>query len=172
MITHNHGAVSKGAFIMAKKTKKHMTEEEKNQWSELYAYVKNNVMGYDENQSLSSMMCKRLRGLLTNKFIANNNIPDTANYSYEVVLNTFKFCMPQIQRGLQSNTFNSEWHKFLYVTKIVESHINDVYLRMKQADKAEEKIEAVDTSIFEYKGAEFKPQEKKADINNKYKDFW
>ena len=71
--------------------KKKMTEKEKKDWEALYMYVKI-LLGYDENQALSSTMVLRLKGLLTNKFIENNNIESTANYSYEVILNTFKFC--------------------------------------------------------------------------------
>ena len=97
-------------------------------------------MGYDENQSLSRTMVLRLKGLLSNKFIANNNIEDTANYSYETVLNTLKFCMPDIQRGLRSNSFTDENHKFNYAIKIVESNLNTVYVRMKNAEKAREEV--------------------------------
>ena len=70
--------------------RKKMTEKEKQDWKNLYYHVKN-IMGYDENQALSSTMVLRLKGLLTNKFIENNNIESTANYSYETILNTFKY---------------------------------------------------------------------------------
>ena len=81
--------------------KKKMTEKEKEDWDALYQYVRKNIMNYDDNQALSSKMVLRLKGLLTNKFMENNNIKDTANYSYEAILNTFKFCSPQISRALQ-----------------------------------------------------------------------
>ena len=70
--------------------RKKMTEKEKQDWEALYYHVKN-LMGYDENQALSNTMVLRLKGLLTNKFMENNNIQSTANYSYETILNTFKF---------------------------------------------------------------------------------
>ena len=87
-----------------------------------------NIMGYDENQALSKQMTLRLKGLLTNKFIENNNIQDGANYSYETILNTFKFCSPTIQNSLRTNRFKDEMHKFNYVLKIVEQNINNVYI--------------------------------------------
>ena len=71
--------------------RKKMTEEEKMVWDELYTYVRKNIMGYDDNQALSSTMVLRLKGLLTNKFMENNNIQSTANYSYDTILNTFKY---------------------------------------------------------------------------------
>lgn len=154
---------------MAKTSKKILSEQERKDWDDLYTYVKKNVMGYDENQALSKTMVLRLKGLLTNKFIANNNIKDTANYSYNVVLNTFKFCMPDIQRGLNKNSFKDEMHKFLYVTKIVENNLNNVYMRMKNAKKAKQELNIIDKSNIDYKGAEYKP---KAKMDDKFSDLW
>jgi hypothetical protein len=149
--------------------KKKMTEKEKQDWESLYMYVKSNIMGYDENQALCSTMVLRLKGLLTNKFIENNNIQDGANYSYEIILNTFKFCSPDIQRALRVNNFKDEMHKFLYVTKIVENNINNVYVRMKNAEKAREEAKNTTVDAPTHVGAEFKPREKK---NDKFTDLW
>ncbi len=146
-----------------------MSKEEQGYWDEIYEYVRKNIMGYDNNQSLSRTMVLRLKGLLTNKFIANNNIEDSANYSYLTVLNTFKFCAPEIQKRLRSNTFEDEGHKFNYVIKIVESNLNTVYLRMKNAEKAKEKIETMNTDIFSNNGSEYKAKGK---INDKFADLW
>ncbi len=151
--------------------KKKMTEKEKRDWENLYYYVKSNILGYDENQALSSTMVLRLKGLLTNKFIENGNIKDGANYSYEVILNTFKYCSPQIQKALRTNSWTSESHKFNYVLKIVEGNINTVYMKMKNVAKAKE--EALNTTIdtTNYTGAEY--QRKTKETNNKLlNDLW
>lgn len=145
-----------------------MTEKEKKDWEALYMYVKN-LLGYDENQALSSTMVLRLKGLLTNKFIENKNIEDGANYSYETILNTFKFCSPDIYRALRTNNFKNEQHKFLYITKIVENNINDVYMRMRNVEKAKEEAKNTTVEIPTHIGAEFKPKEKKKD---KFSDLW
>ena len=147
---------------------KKMSEEEKRDWQELYEYVKR-IMNYDENQALTRNMILRLKGLLNNKFMANKNIKSTANYSYKHILNTFKLCYPQIQKALRTNIFKDENHKFLYITKIVENNINDVYIRMKNSEKAKE--DAKNTTIKEqtHSGAEFKPREKNKD---KFYDLW
>jgi hypothetical protein len=156
---------------MANSTKKHLSQEDKKYWDELYEYVRRNVMNYDENQSLSRAMVLRLKGLLNNKFMANNNIVDTANYSYQVVLNTFKFCYPSIQKGLQGNTFRDENNKFNYILKIVESNLNTVYTRMKNAEKAKEEAETADVSVFAYSGAEYKPKTQ-TNTKDKFADMW
>ena len=155
---------------MAKKVRKRMSKQDSEDWKVLYEYVRCNVMGYDSNQSLSPKMVLRLKGLLVNKFIENYNIEDTANYSYKVVLNTFKFCMPDIQRGLRSNSFRDEDHKFNYVMKIVENNLNNVYMRMKRAEKSKEEAESYDFSKVVSYESTFKPKESKG--NNRLNDLW
>ena len=154
---------------MAEVKRKRMTKQDKEDWDVLYQYVRCNVLGYDQNQSLSSTMVLRLKGLLYNKFMENLSQEDTANYSYRTVLNTFKFCMPDIQKGLRSNTFKDESHRFNYVLKIVEGKINDVYMRERNAAKVKEEIKTFDTTLFEHKGAEYKSQTK---INDAFANMW
>ena len=146
-----------------------MTKEEKMAWDELYTYVRKNIMGYDDNQALSSTMVLRLKGLLTNKFIENNNIQSTANYSYETILNAFKYSSMDINKALRTNNFRDEMHKFNYVLKIVEKNINTVYVRMKSAEKAKEEAKNMTVEAPTHVGAEFKPRENKKD---KFTDLW
>lgn len=155
---------------MAKAKSKRMSAKDKADWDKLYEYVRHNVMGYDENQSLSKNMVLRLKGLLTNKFMANNNIEDTSNYSYETILLTFKFCMPDIQRGLRSTSFRDETHKFNYVLKIVESNINTVYMRVKNSEKSKEKTETMSMDTATHSGADY--QTKSGKTSERLKDLW
>ena len=146
-----------------------MTEKEKQDWDNLYTYVKKNIMGYDDNQSLSNAMVLRLKGLLTNKFMENKSIESKANYSYEIILNTFKYSSLDIQNALRTNNFKDEMHKFNYILKIVEKNINNVYVKIKNIEKAKEeaKNEIIEAPV--HTGAEFKPREKKKD---KFTDLW
>lgn len=148
--------------------KKKMSEEEKKSWESLYYYVKD-LLGYDENQALSNTMVLRLKGLLTNKFMENNNIESTANYSYEVILNTFKFCSQDIQRALRTGNFKDEHHKFNYILKIVEKNINTVYMKMKNLEKAKEEAKNTTVEAPIHTSASFKPREKNID---KFSDLW
>lgn len=148
--------------------RKKMTEKEKQDWESLYYHVKN-VMGYDDNQSLSNTMVLRLKGLLTNKFIENGNIEASANYSYETILNTFKYSSLDIQKALRTNNFKDESHKFNYILKIVEKNINTVYVKMKNVEKAREEAKNTALEAPTHTGAEFKPREKKKD---KFTDLW
>lgn len=147
-----------------------MTEKEKKDWENLYFYVKK-MLGYDENQALSSTMVLRLKGLLTNKFIENGNIQDGANYSYEVILNTFKFCSPTINKALKTNSWSNEMHRFNYILKIVESNINNVYLRMKNVQKTKEEAKNTTIDTANHVGADY--QRKTKEVNNKLlNDLW
>ena len=145
-----------------------MTEEEKIAWESLYYYVKD-LLGYDDNQALSSAMVLRLKGLSTNKFMENEKIKSTANYSYEVILNTFKFSSIDIQKALRINNFKNEMHRFNYLLKIVEQNINTVYVKMKNIEKAKEEARNTTVEVLTHEGAEFKPKEKKT---NKFSDLW
>jgi len=152
-------------------TKKPMTPEEIQAWDDLYCYVRDKVMGYDENQALSKQMVLRLKGLLTNKFIENNNIESTANYSYEVILNTFKYCYIDIEKALRTNRFADEQHRFNTILKIVERNINTVYMKMKNVEKAKEEAINTATNVTYYGGAEY--QRKTEETSNKLlEDLW
>lgn len=151
--------------------RKKMSEDEKKSWEALYMYVKN-LLGYDENQALSSAMVLRLKGLSTNKFMENKKIENTANYSYDVILNTFKYCSMDIQRALKTNRFSNEMHRFNYMLKIVERNINTVYMKTKGIKKSEEKIDDVDTTIANYTGVKYQVKQDTKNREDKFSDLW
>jgi len=149
-----------------------MTEIEKQQWDALYQYVKKEILQYDENQSLPQNIVLRLKGLQKGKLMANNNTKDYANYSFDVILNTFKICKTQILNAIQNKNFNDEITKFLYISKIVENNLNDVYLRMKKIKESQSKIQNIDTTIFNHEGANYKRKTEENIISKKYKKLW
>lgn len=152
-------------------TKKKMSKEESQDWEELYYYVKDNIMGYDENQSLSKNMVLRLKGLMTGKFIENKNIKDNSNYSYKTILVTFKYCYSDIQKAFRTKSFQDESHKFNYALVIVENNINNVYMRMKNIQKTKEEAENTTIDTVNHVGADY--QRKTKEVNNKLlNDLW
>lgn len=153
-----------------------MTAEEVREWNELYDYVRKNIFGYDSSQSLPSSIVTRLKGLLFGKYKINNKTANKANYSYKVVLNTFKYCSSDIQRALKTNNFRDEQHKFNYIAKIIENNINDVYIRMKNAEKAKEAAREMANSADTYNIVNdyvdtFKSKEKKK-RNSRLDELW
>lgn len=156
---------------MTKTPRKRMSKQEKEKWDELYEFVRSNVMGYDENMCLSSNMVLRLKGMLNGKFMANNLIENKAYYSYDVVLTAFKYSMPDIRRAMNRVSFSNEMNKFLYIAKIVESNINDVYIRMKRAEKVKKEVIKEASTVDNHKAVEYKPV-KKTVKKDKFSDLW
>ena len=152
-------------------SKKTMTKEEKKEWSELFEYVKREILQYDESQKMPSSFALALRGLSTGKVMDNKKELDEADYSFKVILYTFQICKPQIMQALSGKDFKSECSKFVYICKIVESNINDVYLRLEKAEKARDKTEQIETNNLAHKGASYK-QKTKVTQNNKLKNLW
>jgi hypothetical protein len=151
--------------------KNKMTQKDIDDWNELYDYVKYNILGYDKEQKLSRQQILRLKGLLNGKYIANNNIEDMSDYSFEIVLITFKFCMPDIRRVLHTVKFRDENHKFNYILRIVEDNINTVYLKMKKLDRAKEEAKKQDFSDAVNYENTFKGSENKKKTS-KFDDMW
>lgn len=161
---------------MAKKVPKHKyTDDEIACLKEIYRYVQNDVLHYDgEVQKLGKREALRIQGLRYGKFVLNNNEEDKANYSFEVILNTFKYCQPTIQRALRSIEFKDETHKFNYIMCIVEGKLNDVYIRMKNAKRAKEETDEVANETVARVSAEYqkKTEEKESTAARRLKDFW
>lgn len=155
---------------LKQKNKQNMTEQDKKDWDALYQYVKKNIMNYDETQSLSKDMVLRLKGLLNNKYMANNSVENTANYSYEVILNTFKFCSKDIQKALSVTTFKDERHKVNYIMKIIEKNINTVYIRMRESKAVKEKTENMTIDTANHVGATY--QRKTTNYKEKFEKYW
>ena len=149
---------------------KHMSSEEKKNWEELYNYVRKTILEYDENQSLSKQMVLRLKGLSTSKFFENRLHEDKSNYSFNVVLNTFKFWPPEIEKSVQRITFKDENNKFNYILKIVESKLNDVYIKMKNTERSKEKIKQLNLNAVNNQGADYNRKTK--DVSDKFSEFW
>ena len=149
------------AEAKVKRTK--MSEEEKEQWDELYSYVKG-LMGYDDKTSLSRTEVLKLKGLTRGQFIANNNQQELAEYSFYEILVTFKICKFDIIRGFRSNSFKSNGHKFNYMIKIVEGNLSTVRERLKSRQKQEERIASIEINTEE-EIAEYKKKSK--EVKNK-----
>ena len=114
-----------------------MTDIEKQDFETLYKYVKK-ILGYDDDMALSKFMVLRLKGLSEGKFHANKKIKSTANYDYKTIYLTFVYCKMDIQKALQTKTFQNEQNKFNYIMAIVENNINDVVIKLKNAKKSKE----------------------------------
>ena len=145
-----------------------MSDEDKNEWHELYENEKKEVLHYNDTQSIPKNLILRLRGLSTGKFMDNRRTDDNAKYSFNVVLTAFKICRPEILAALANREFNNESHKFNFICAIVERNLNDVYERMQNVERLKENINNVDTEAISHGGQEYK--KKTTDLKNKKLD--
>lgn len=157
--------------FMARKNVTHMNSEEKKQWNELYQYVKKEILQYDDNQKIPDNLVLRLKGLSTGKLIENKSIEDKAKYSFEIVLFTFKLCKTSIISAIKNKDFQNEMGKFIYICAIIENNINDVYLRVTNAKKSQEKTESINVENLNHNGAEYQSKTKDK-VNEKFNDLW
>ena len=156
---------------MSRNNIKPMSKDEKNEWDNLYQYVKREILMYDDNQAIPSSFCLRLKGLKTGKYIENKNQDNKANYNFNLVLKTFKLKKKIILSAIQNKEFDTEFQKFNYILKIVENSLNDTYQLMQKKDKALKKIEDLKLEVIEYQGAKYQRKTKES-TNNKLKDLW
>ena len=116
-----------------------------------------------------------LDGLRKGQITANNACDTYGEYPLNVILLTFKANKVQILNTIRGKNFESEDKKMRYVCAIIRDKLNDVYTRYLNAQKSQEKVERVDTSVMSYQGAEYqntsKNDEKKKQ-NGKFDDLW
>lgn len=148
-----------------------MTDKEKQEFDTLYRHVKK-LMGYDENQALTREMILRLKGLAEGKYIANSNVPSKANYSYSLIYHTFLFCSSDIKWAFEKRNFKDDKHKFNYMLKIIETHINDVYKKEKESNKTSIVERHIDNGINGMNDNGFKAEEKKEHKTTIQDDWW
>ena len=148
-----------------------MAKDVKNkEWYELCAWIETNIFDYSKDQKLQTRACQALRGLQKGKAFGNNELPDNGKYPFNVILMTFKANKTIIQNALRNKTFDSEQLKMQYVCAIIRDKINDIYNRYLNAQKTQEKVESVDTSIMINDGAEYKATDKKK--NKRLESLW
>ena len=147
-----------------------MTEVEKKEWSELYNYVKKEILFYDDNQNIPQNICRKLKGIRTGKFIENRLIENQAEYPYKIILYTFQICRPRILAALSGKTFESEMQQVNYICAIVKNNINDVYEMVKRKERNDEKVENMDTEILTHKAAHYQTKTKELK-NDKLKNL-
>ena len=157
---------------MAKK-KETLLPRDKEQWNELCAWVELNIFEYEPTQKLQYQACLSLDGLRKGQITANNACDTYGEYPLNVILLTFKANKNVLLSALKGKNFESEDKKMRYCCAIIRDKLNDVYTRYLNAQKSQEKVEKVDTSIMDYQGAEYQSSTKTTEKKkNKFDDLW
>jgi len=147
-------------------------KEENKDWLELCQYVHKEILQYDSDLKFPRHLALRLRGLHSGQFMANKNAKPMASYDYKVILYTFKISKSSIMQCFIANKtkFANENHKINTLMVIIESNINDVVVRLKNAKSAKTKAENIDMGNIFHEGAEYKAKTK--EVNDTLKDLW
>lgn len=152
-------------------------KEEYKKWDELYQYIKNEIFKYDKNQSLSKHFVGRLQGLRSGEYSFKRNkevFLSKDGYSYDVILLTFKLKKYDILRAIETVNFENERHKEDYIIAIILNNINDVYLRLKERQKSNERLQKYEFDNVYTKKVEFKNKSnvKENKVANKLKNLF
>ena len=124
---------------------KEKTPPKNQEWIEMCEYVKKEILQYDNNMKFPTYLALRLKGLKDGTYLANKNIKQQANYDDKTLLYTFKLCKSPILDYLQKNVtkIKDERHKINIIMKFIEPELNDMYLRLHNAEIQKEKIDEI-----------------------------
>lgn len=157
---------------MATQKKDTLLSRKDKDWKDLCEWLEINIFNYEvPKQRLQKKACYVLDGLRKGQNVANNNTEVYGNYPCFIILMTFKANKTQILNAIRGKTFESEQNKMSYICAIVRDKLNDMYTRYLNAQKTQEKVERVDTSIMEYEGAEYQSNTKKK-TNKRLEGLW
>lgn len=160
--------------------KKKIEQKEKEQFDELYRYVKK-LFGYDDNVPLPSFVVLRLKGLRSGKFAENYNVTapgainefgDSGNVGFDIILVTIRLYADDIIRGLSRNHVEDIRYKINYLCKVVESHLQETIDLVKRSKVSQQVADnSVDLSTLDADRVEYK-KESKQKVNPILETLW
>lgn len=158
---------------MAEKQQKEKIPRKDQEFRDLCEWLEINIFNYDitKGQRLHTEACLVLVGLRNGKSVGNNLTEDYGYYPWNIILMTFKANKNTILNSIKGKDFKSERTKMTYVCKIIQDKINNIYSRYLNAQKTQEKVENVDTSIMTNEGAEYKANTERK-VNKRLEGLW
>lgn len=147
-------------------------KENKNQeFFDLCKYIEKEIFKYDENQKLKQASCLQLRGLVNGKDFGHREYNGESKYPIKSVLIAFQINKNKILNSIQGKNFTNEISQMRYICKIIENDIPNIYMRLKNAEKAQESIQNIDTDILSHNGGTY--QKKTEDLKNeRLNELW
>ena len=147
-------------------------DKDNKDWLELCAYVKKEILEYDDNMMFPKYLALKLQGIKKGQHIANNYIQAQAHYDDKTLLYTFKLRKKKIVSYLHQNEkkIKNENHKINLIIKMIEPEINDVYLRLQEVEKIKTRVEKGSFDNQGNSGAEYVPKTK--EVNDKMKKLF
>jgi hypothetical protein len=128
----------------------HEKMKEKCIFNEICNFIKTEILHYDKQQSLPLYFIQRIYDLRNGTVVLpkiGRVKQSKEGYSYEVILETFKKHLQDINFWVSKKQFKNEQVKINYIMKIIDGNINDIYLKQKQEKKIENEQETITTNI-------------------------
>lgn len=121
--------------------------KEQEEWNKLYIYVKEKILKYHKEISLSKTQMFALKELREGKLLVNGTKQEYQGYTYQDIYITFVLNQHIIFNSLQGKTFKNENMKFKYIIAIIRNNINDIVLKRLERENHNEKINNIEFEI-------------------------
>ena len=105
-------------------------------FNEIYEYIKE-LIDYSSDQILPNGLVTRLQDMRNGTIMqkgVGRIIKSKDGYPYEVIYDTFLSNADTIRWAMTNKTFKNEGNKINYLMAIIDSHINDTYIRFKNKE--------------------------------------
>ena len=114
-------------------------QEEFKKWSDLFEYVKKDILCYTPEMRMSTYTIGRLKELQNGGRYNKGAVPH-GGYPCEVILVAFKLKRRDILDAFYRNCMEEETTKVNYAIAVISSTINDVYLRYLKNEKEKRRL--------------------------------
>jgi hypothetical protein len=145
------------------KEDKSLLSEENKEWDAVYQYFRKEILGLDESKPLDQHTIKRLLGLRLGQYYpsGNNTRILQRGYEFSTILITLKVIKSKVIPYMATANFANGKHKTDSIMRFITGEINDVYKRLENQKKSNDKLEKdVVVETFDYK-SKLKEQKKK-----------
>lgn len=118
--------------------------KEQEEWNKLYTYVKEKILKYPKELSLSKTQMFALKELREGKILINGAKQEYQGYTYFDIYSTFVLQQHNILNGIQGKSFKNENAKFRYIIAIIKNNINDIVLKRLQREESKKKVDDIE----------------------------
>lgn len=121
--------------------------KEKEELDKVYSFIKEKILQYPKETSLSKNQVKMLKELREGKFLIKNSKQEYCGYTYTDIYYTFVLNQHKILNSLQGKLFDNENIKFAYIMTIIKNNINDIVLKRIKKEETNKNIQKIEIEI-------------------------
>lgn len=118
--------------------------QEQEEWNKLYTFVKEKILKYPKEISLSKTQMFALKELREGNLITRGTKQKYNGYTYFDIYTAFVLNQHSILKSLQGKSFKNENSKFKYIIAIVRNNINDIVLNRLEKEEIKRRINNIE----------------------------